>query len=337
MRVLFGLCLFGAAIAAARHNPPVVIAGIKTPGVRIPFASLKPEVELPAPAKPAWLYFADALFAPNAKDGLDKIDSKVGAKADAKAPAPATSVIPVPKACAGMVSAFGSLWIPSCADGSLVRIDAKTLKQTAKFNPGVDSVTHAVVASPDSVWLLTDAKTTLSRIDPDQNMVVGELRVPAGCKGLAFGETALWLACSSDNKVYRIDPATNLVVNQIEVSAEPESIGLGEGSVWVLCRKEGKVERIDPKTNKVVKTLDLMVPGVGGEIAVGEGSVWVTMPGFPLARISPLADKEKVVQQFYGSGGGAIAIGASSVWLSNTPAGNVWKIDPKRIVATLAE
>jgi virginiamycin B lyase len=130
---------------------------------------------------------------------------------------------------------------------------------------------------------------------------------------------------------------TNLVVNQVEVSGQPESVATGEGSVWALCRKEGKVERIDPKTNKVIKTIELSVPGAGGEIAVGEGSVWVTMTGFPLARISPLAEKEKVVQQFHGAGGGAVTTSLGAVWLVNAKEGTIWKIDPKRVAATLAE
>jgi virginiamycin B lyase len=335
MRVLIGLSLFGVLAWATPREPAAVkkpaapTAGLKTPGVRIPFASVKPEAEIPAPAKPAWVFFAESIFFPSEKDGLAKIDPKTGKPGD--------PIAGIAKPCAGMASGFGSLWIPSCVDGSLIRLDAKTLKQTAKIPAGVAAGTQSIAASSDSVWLLTDAKMTLSRIDPDQNQVVAELRVPAGCGNLNFGETALWLVCPAENKIYRIDPATNLVANQIEVSAQPEALAIGEGSVWVLCRKEGKVERIDPKTNKVTKTIELGVPRAEGYIAVGEGSVWVTMTGFPLARISPLADKEKVVQQFYGQGGGALQISPGAIWLSNVNEGTVWKIDPKRIAATLAE
>ncbi len=94
-----------------------------------------------------------------------------------------------------------------------------------------------IATTADSIWMLTDDKTTLSRIDPDQNQVVGEIRVPAGCRSLTFGETSLWLACPDKNKVLRINPATNLVDKSIEVSAEPEALAIGAGSVWALCRK----------------------------------------------------------------------------------------------------
>ena len=148
-----------------------------------------------------------------------------------------------------------------------------------------------MAATADSIWLLSDNKTTLSRIDPDQNAVVAELRLPAGCNTLTFGETALWVTCPAEDRVLRIDPQNNLVDKRIEVSAQPKALAIGEGSIWVLCQKDGKVERIDPKTNKVIKTIELAVPGVEGSIAIGSGSVWVSQAGFPLTRIDP-ADRQ---------------------------------------------
>lgn len=200
---------------------------------------------------------------------------------------------------------------------------------------GVSSVRGVIAATADSIWLLTDDKTTLARIDPDQNQVVGEVRVPAGCRSLIFGETALWLACPAENKVLRINPATNLVDKTVEVSAEPDALAVGAGSIWALCRKEGKIDRIDPKTNKVSKTIELGVPGADGEIAFGEGFIWVTQTGFPLTRIDVAT--ETVMQQFYGEGGGAIAVSPGAIWLSNVAAGTIWRIDPKRVMVTLPE
>jgi len=64
-------------------------------------------------------------------------------------------------------------------------------------------------------------------------------------------------------------------------------------------------------------------------------SIWVSLAGFPITRIDPGTDK--VVQQFWGAGGGAIQFGLGSVWLSNVHEGTLWRLDPKRIAATLAE
>ena len=75
------------------------------------------------------------------------------------------------------------------------------------------------------------------------------------------------------------------------------------------------------------------MPGGGGEIAVGEGSVWVTSFEFPLSRIDIATNT--IVQQFFGKGGDAVRVGLGSVWLSNLDTGNVWRLDPRRIEATL--
>lgn len=326
MRILFSLLTIATAAFAASpsHRAETTREGIKTPGIQIPFSSLKPEATFPTPDQPEWIFYSTELFVPG-KDKIDKIDVKANKIAD--------SIAGVQKPCGGMVAAFGSLWAPSCGPGALLRIDPKTMKIMATINAGADDVHGSIAATADSVWMLTDSKTTLSRIDPDQNAVVGELRVPAGCSGLTFGETALWLACPSENKVLRIDPETNLLEKEISVSAQPEALATGEHSIWVLCQKEGKLERIDPKTNQVAKSIDLDVPGAKGSIAYGDAFVWVTASGFPLMRIDPQSDS--VAQQFYGTGGGLIATSPGAIWLSSS--GTLLRIDPKLVLATLAE
>jgi virginiamycin B lyase len=305
--------------------------GVKTPGVQIPFANLKAEAEFPAPDKPDWVFFATSVYSPG-KDSIEKIEPKTNKKGD--------PIAGLSKPCGGMASAFKSLWAPVCGtlsgeERGLAKIDAKTFKVTATIATGVSSVRGVIASTADSIWMLTDDKTTLSRIDPDQNQVVGELRLPTGCRNLKFGETALWVACPNQNKVLRINPSTNLVDKSIEVSAEPEALAIGEGSIWALCRKDGKIDRIDPKTDKVSKTIELGAPGAEGELAFGDGYIWLTQTGFPLTRVD--VKSEAVLQQFNGEGGGAMAVSPGAIWLSNMKAGTLWHIDIKRVLTTIPE
>lgn len=326
---LFSLTAAGTPEKSAHKSAPIAArkVGIQTPGIQIPFANLKAEAEFETTASPEWLFFSNTLFAP-AKDGIDRIDLKTDKKID--------PIIGLTKACGGMVSAFNSLWAPVCGISSLANIDAKTFKVSHTIASGVASVPGVVAATADSIWLLTDDKTTLSRIDPDQNVVVGELRVPAGCRSLMFGETALWVACPNENKILRINPDTNLVDKAIEVAAQPQALAVGAGSIWALCRKDGKIARIDPKANRVSKTIDLEVPNAGGTLTFGEGFLWVTQTGFPLARID--VGSEAVLQQFYGEGGGAaLTVSPGAIWLANPKDGKILRIDPKRVMATLPE
>lgn len=303
-------------------------AGVKTPGVQIPFTSLKAEAEFAV--APSWMIFDGSPLLPDlAKDSLVKIDAKANKLEE--------PIAGLSKPCGGAASAFKTIWVPTCGDKSLARVDGKEGKITARLPVGADNFAPSIAATADSIWAFTDDRTTLARIDPDQNTVVAEIRLPAGCNSLTFGDNALWATCPSENRVLRMNPETNQVEKYIESSAAPIGLTIGEGSVWVLCEKEGQVQRIDPKTNKITKTIELGAPATGGSIAGGLGSIWVTMQGFPLTRIDPTPDKEKVIQQFYGDGGGAIHIGLGSIWLSNLRSGTLWRIDPKLVAATLAE
>lgn len=282
----------------AKDSSKAVKLGIQTPGVQIPFQKLKPESESPA------------------ADDLKELK----------------------KPCGSSQPGFGSTWALDCGDGILARIDTKDSKSgkvSVKINTGAADVRNGVAISADSVWAFTDAKTTLARIDPVENKVVAEIRLPAGCNSMVYGETSLWITCPEENRVLRVDPNLNIVIQRIEVSAEPRAVAVGEGSVWVFSKKDGKVERIDPKTNKVSKTIETAVPNADADIAVGEGSAWVSMPGFPLTRIDPKTDR--VVQQFVGDGGGFIRTSQGSIWLTNLKQNTVWRIDPKRILATLPD
>ncbi|MCU1329316.1 MAG: hypothetical protein JWN34_4686 [Bryobacterales bacterium] len=337
------------SLAAATTGKPAKVVdpvppktGIKTPGVQIPFAQLKPEATMETPDKPGWLYFAQAgpasnLYTP-AADKVLKFDLRAGAKATDPLTVKAVDPIAVKKPCGGAVSAFASLWVPSCGDGSLLRLDSRSAKVKATIQTGALDMRGSIVASPDSVWLIADNRQTIVRIDPDQDAVVAELRVPPGCGNMIFAETSLWLTCPEQNKVLRINPVTNLIDKRIEVGAKPVALASGQGSIWVLCGKEGKLDRIDPKTDKVAKSIDLSVPDVNGAMAFGEGALWVTMTGFPLTRVDiSEVDKERVAQQFWGEGGGGILTSAGALYLSNLNNGTVTRIDPKLVLATLAE
>jgi hypothetical protein len=313
----------GATVSASPKG------GIKTPGIQIPFESLKSEADIPVET-PGWITIADSVYVANkTKDVLTRIDPKTNKPLE-----PAANL---KQPCSGTAVAFSSLWILNCGAQTITRLDTKTNQITATISAGVADVMLGIAATADSIWAITDSKTTLSRIDPGENTVVAELRLPAGCNSVAYGENSLWVTCPSETRLLRINPATNLVDKRIDVAAGPRAVTFGAGSVWVLCEKEGKIDRIDPKTNKVIKAIALAAPNAGGNLAFGAGFLWVTQTGFPLTRIDPQSDEERVAQQFWGEGGGLISVGPGAIWLSNVGKGTVVRIDPKRVIATLAE
>ncbi len=304
--------------------------GVKTPGVKIPIERLKPDAVFEVGGHPDWLAIDEAAWVSNEpKDSVSRLDPQINKVA-------ATIELGSGKRpCSGLTAAFGSLWVPNCGDKTLARIDLKTGSITATIPTSIGDSEGSIAAGAGSVWLMTDAKGTLARFDPATNKIVAEIYVAAGSYGLAFGDDAVWVTSTNNGTVARVDPHTNLVAETIKVGTSPRFVAAGLGAVWVLNQGDGSVSRIDPKTNKVTATIEVGVPGPGGEIAAGEGSVWVTSFEFPLSRIDPATNA--VVQQFYGPGGDSVRVGLGSVWLSNLRAGNVWRIDPKRVEATLPD
>jgi DNA-binding beta-propeller fold protein YncE len=309
---------------------------VKTPGIQIPVTNLKPEVEIPLAASPGvFLFTTDQMLIPiPSRDQIARVEGKSN-----KVLEPISGVA---KPCGGAASAFRNLWVVSCESQSLARLETATGKPVASIGTGAGTASLAVASSPDSVWMLSDDKTTITRIDPDKNSIVSEFRLAANCRSITPADNSLWITCPGEKRIIRFNPQTNLVIARIEVTPEPVSIAFGgatpaESSIWVLSRAQGKVARIDPKTNKVIATIELGFTNADGNLAFGDGFVWVSAPGFPITKISPQLEKEKVVQQFAGDGGGQIYYGLNSIWLLNAAYNNVWRLDTKRIAATMAE
>jgi YVTN family beta-propeller protein len=297
--------------------------GISTPGVKRDVSTLKPIAVFPVEGTPDWqAVTADAVWVSNGpKNTVHKLDAKTNTVA--------ATVEVGQKPCSGLVAAFGSVWAPNCGDKTVSRIDLKSGKVAATLNVGPAASEGGLTANADSVWILSDPKGTLSRIDPDTNRVVAEIQVPAGSFVCVLGEdNAIWVVSTEHSVVVRVDPKTNLITDRVEVGPRPRFTTAGGGSIWTLNQGDGTVSRVDVKTRKLLTNIELGVPGGGGEIAYGEGSVWVTVFEIPLSQIDP--GTNKVVRQWVGPGGDAVRAGHGSIWLSNLRQQNVWRLDPKQ-------
>lgn len=335
MRLRFLFVLMALALVGKEKEKPVKNpawppkAGIKTPGIQVPFANLKSEADLTLEGTPSSILTEGmiVLVAIRDKGAIARFanrDNKV-----------LESFKGLEEPCGGIVNAFTSLWLPDCKKHSVSRLEPRSGKMSATAEVGVGNARVAIAASGDSVWILSDEKGTLARIDPADNKVVSELRLTPSCNTVQFEQDALWVTCPAENRLVKVNAKTNLVDQRIETAAEPVSMAFGEAHLWVLANKEGKVSKIDPKTNKVVATIETGVPDGKGTIAFGDGFVWVSLNGYPLTKIDPKTDK--VTQQFVGDGGGLLRFGLGSVWLLNPAKLTLSRFDPKRIALTLPD
>ena len=295
---------------------------------RIPFAKLVPDATFEVPKAPDWMVIDESVW-------VSHFPENVITRIDPKANKVVEQVKVGKNPCAGLAAGAGSLWVPNCGDQTVSRIDLKNGKVTATFPLPVPDSEGGIAFGAGSAWMVTDKRGTLVRIDPADNQTVAEIRLPPGSVNVNFGEGAVWVSSTKENVLTRVDPATNLIVETITVGKKPRFFAVGEGAVWVLNQGDGSVSKIDVKTNKVAETIQAGTPGLGGDIALGGGSVWITVLGTPLTRIDVASNR--AVQQFTGEGGDAVRFGLGSVWLTHLNGGKLWRFDPKRIEATMPE
>jgi YVTN family beta-propeller protein len=333
MRRLFVPFCFSAFVLlttyAQQRAPRPPRPGVKEPGVQRPMSTVTPVAVFPLEGTPDWQVLTeDAVWVTNGpKNTIHRLDAKSNTVA---------ATIEVGKRpCSGLAAGFGSIWVPNCGDNTLSRVDMKTNQVVATLPIGPANSEGGLATSPDSVWMLTDKKGILSRIDPKTNKVTAEIEVPSGSYACVLGEDgAIWISSTENNLVSRVDPKTNVVTDKIAVGPQPRFLTAGGGAIWTLNQGDGTVSRVDIKSKSLVVNITLGAPGTGGEIAFGEGYVWVTVFEIPISQIDPATNK--VVHQWLGPGGDSIRAGMGSVWLSNLRQGNLWRVHPNQLEAGVA-
>ena len=316
------LCAFGilaAALLAAQTSEPRLPpkTGVQTPGVQHAMAELVPAATFAVKGRPDWMAVTE--------DAVWVTSSNVNhvVRLDAKTNRPGT-IVTVAEPCAGLAVGFGSLWIPSCGDHAVIRVDAETGAPQARITVGPADDEGGITVGAGSIWIVTSKDSDLARIDPTTNAVTADIRLPAGSFNPVFANGYIWVSSNAGGTLVRVDPAKNKIVSETPVGPMPRFLTVGAGSIWVLNQGDGAVARVDASTGKRTALIAAGVPGRGGEIAFGEGAVWVSVIGYPITRIDPATNA--VTGQWHGAGGDSIRVGHGSVWLTNLTGEKVWRL-----------
>lgn len=181
------------------------------------------------------------------------------------------------KPCGAMAIYRRTLWVADCKENALVRIDTRTARKTATIATGIANPQGElnVVAGAGSIWVASDQKGMIARVDPATNTVTASIPVNAGTHYLAFGHGSLWAVSSASGSIQRIDPATNSVVKTTALGKEPGFLAVGEGGVWVQEQGDGTVVRIDPQSADVLGRVKIGPVLKYGDIDTGGGMVWL--------------------------------------------------------------
>jgi virginiamycin B lyase len=321
-RIVLVLLVRFAAIVPLLAQQPAAPPMPGVPGVQHPMSSIIPDAEYAINGSPDWLAIGEDQVWTNSKptDFVFRMDPNSNQ---------VVASVPVPKPCSGLIIAAGTLWAPSCEENVIYRIDVATNKVVAKVPVGVANTEGGIAFGAGSIWMPSDPQGVVSRVDPATNKVLASIKVAPGSFTAVFGYGLVWVSSTEKNLVSVIQPASNEIIAEIPVDPAPRFMAAGEGYVWTLNQSNGTVTKIDPFTMKAIATIEVGVPGTGGDIATGEGAVWVTERNFPVTRIDPATNV--VTAQFGGPGGDAMRIGHGSVWLSNGRRSNVWRFTPSKL------
>lgn len=236
--------------------------------------------------------------------------------------------------CGAMAVAFGSLWVADCKDGTLNRIDLRTMKITAAIPTGIGNPKGElnVVAGAGSVWVASDDKGAIARVDPATDRVAASVQANPDAYYLAFGLGSLWAVSATRQSLQKIDPASNRVVATTALGREPGFLVAGEGAVWVQEQGDGTLARIDPASGAVSGRVKVDETLKYGDIDVGGGKVWLrTTDGQAFVVIDPasLAIKARVGKA---AGSGALRYTRAGVWSTAHDAHTLsWWGKPARI------
>jgi streptogramin lyase len=224
----------------------------------------------------------------------------------------------------------GSVW-GSDYDAGMVR---HYRKDTGSLVASVPLDTpEGIVEAAGSIWVASHHGGTISRIDPQRNVITQAIALTppgnSGPQGVAAGFGSIWVGVPNQSAVFRVNAQTGAVIAQI---TDPKGfdpcgdVATGGTSVWVSeCGDGTRVARIDASSNAFALVME-----TGGNVAGGAAdgdSVWFvtsTDPNSPgpahppmLEKLGPTGSVERKVQLQDGFVTGGIALAFGHVWLSS--------------------
>ena len=175
-----------------------------------------------------------------------------------------------------------------------------------------------------SVWVVNSQDASVSRIDPANDNVAGQIPVGNGPTSIAYGAGSVWVLNQVDATISRIAADSGRVTDTIPLGQNPTRLAFGLGYVWVTSEEAGVLLRIDPKTGSVVEATPVGNGPVG--VAVGDNAVWVAnTPDRTVTRVDPSSGAvtklnlvDRPAEVTYADG---------TLWVANTLDGTLTRID----------
>jgi YVTN family beta-propeller protein len=258
-----------------------------------------------------------------------------------------SSTMPVGRQASGVAVGSDAVWVTSLADGTMTRIDSRTMRVRTIRGLGAPTGVAlaggtAVVAggSAHKVTAFDAASGTLGYSASLRGPSNGTLQVGGGSSGVWFADPAGRIVGKIDETLVSGSPASEVAVTPDRRSLVSSyvsfaGVAVGKDAVWVAGdARDRAVWRLDPVSGR---SLRIQLPFAPAGIAVGEGGVWVpSLLEDTVSRLDPKTN-QIVATIRVGRGVSGIAAGEGAVWVASSIAGTVSRIDPgtNRVAATL--
>ncbi len=179
-----------------------------------------------------------------------------------------------------------------------------------------------------AVWATSGRDGTLTRIDPQEQAVVGKPeQLGVGISGVAVGAGSVWVSDSRRGEVLRIDPGSGSVLDRVAVGGSPGPLAFGGGRVWVADEKGAGVTAINARGARIAKR-DLAPQAAPLRLAVGAGGLWVSSATTATVRRIDLGTMSVGQSILAGRGPAGITVGNGLVWVANSRSTTVTRVDP---------
>ncbi len=232
---------------------------------------------------------------------------------------------------------FGSVWVtPNGADGRLIRIDPRSGRISARISARPVYFGSVIAFGAGFVWTGNDDErykrgSTVSKVNPNTNRVVGEPLVLGSPQSIAFGHGAVWVADHAGWLV-KIDPSAFKIVARERLGFGPHGVVIANDAVYIADAHGSRLLEADPKTAEIRRRAMLPVGPIYP--AVGRGSIWSSSAAAweggrrddRVVRIDP--KRLAVVETFrLGANASSVAFGFGSLWAA-LQTGEVVRITP---------
>jgi streptogramin lyase/predicted Ser/Thr protein kinase len=221
------------------------------------------------------------------------------------------------------------------------------------FGEGSVTVTPIRVDSPGGVaigtgglWVTSYERNRVSRIDTESGAVAESVPVGDGPAALTVGDGAVWVVNDDAGTVSKVDIERGEVVgNPIALPSTNygDSIATGDGRVWVVLPDQGRIAAIDVSSGRTGRRI-APPDGTAGELAFGEGGLWVVGDTGTVTRVDPASGESgepvKVGKRPPPDSDvfrGEIGVGEGAVWIAALDDETVVRVDPRsgRVVKTI--